>query len=135
MDTLFFLGGPAYMAILTLLLIVTTAWIIYHFIIAYRIKQTDKTTHLRKLGYGKTMGLFTMIVGITGQMNGLYAMFSAIEEVTAKGAAIQPELVYEGIKVTMICTIYGILIYLLSLLLWFVASILIEKKQAKQVSI
>ena len=135
METLFFLGGPPYMAILTLLLIATTAWIIYHFIIAYRADQTDMTTHLRKLGYGKTLGLFTMIVGITGQMNGLYAMFSAIEKGTAKGAAIQPELVFEGIKVTMICTIYGIAIYLLSLLLWFVASILVEKKQAKQVSI
>ena len=123
------------MAILTLLLIVTTVWIIYHFIIAYRTKQTDKTTHLRKLGYGKTMGLFTMIVGITGQMNGIYAMFSTIEEVTARGAAIQPELVFEGIKVTMICTLYGIAIYLLSLLLWFVASMLIEKKQEKWVSI
>lgn len=134
MDTLFFLGGPVYMAILTLLLVATTAWIIYHFFIAYRIKQTDRATHLRRLGYGKTMGLFTMIVGITGQMNGIYAMFSTIEEVTARGAAIQPELVFEGIKVTMICTLYGIAIYLLSLLLWFVASMLIEKKQAKQVS-
>ena len=118
------------MAILSLLLIVSTAWIIYHFILAYHSKQTDKTSHLRKLGYGKTIGLFTMIVGIIGQMNGLYAMFSAIEEVTDKGIAIKPELVFEGIRATMICTIYGILIYLLSLLLWFVASILIEKKQA-----
>ncbi len=123
------------MAILTLLLIATTAWIIYHFIIAYHTKQTDKTTYLRKLGYGKTLGLFTMIVGITGQMNGLYAMFSAIEEGTAKGAAIQPELVFEGIKATMICSIYGVVIYLLSLLLWFAASILIEKKQENQVSV
>jgi len=134
MKTLFFTGGLAYMATLTLLLIVTTAWIIYHFIIAFTSRQKTHEKVLRKIGYGKTMGLFTMIVGITGQMTGLYAMFSAIEEVTAKGTAIMPELVFEGIKATMICTIYGILIYLLSLLLWFVASILIEKRQANQLS-
>lgn len=129
------MGGPAYMAILTLLLIATTAWIIYHFIVAYTAKQARYKKALRKIGYGKTMGLFTMIVGITGQMNGLYAMFSAIEDLTAKGTAIKPELVFEGIKVTMICTIYGILIYLFSLLLWFLASVLIEKKQANQPSV
>jgi len=37
-------------------------------------------------------------------------------------------LVYGGIKVTMIVTMYGMLIYLLSILLWFIASIMIEKK-------
>ena len=128
MKDLFFMGGPAFMAILTLLLIITTAWIIYHFMISYKSKQTNKENMLRKIGYGKSMGLFTMIVGITGQMNGLYAMFSVIEEVTTKGTDVNIALVFEGIKVTMICTIYGIIIYLISLVLWFAASTVIEKK-------
>jgi len=135
MKTLFSTGGLAYMATLTLLLIVTTAWIIYHFIVAYTARQVKYKKVLRKIGYGKTMGLFTMIVGITGQMTGLYAMFSKIEEVTKTGEKIIPHLVFEGIGSTMICTIYGILIYLFSLLLWFVASILIEKKQVNQLSV
>ena len=135
METLFFAGGLAYMSILTLLLIVTTVWIIYHFIVAYNSNEINIEKGLRKIGYGKMIGLFTMIVGITGQMNGLYGMFSAIADVTAKGEAIKPELVFEGIRATMVCTIYGILIYLLSLLLWFVASVLIEKKQVNQLSI
>lgn len=128
MKDLFFMGGPAYMGILTLLLIITTAWIIYHFIIAYKSKQSNKEKMLRKIGYGKSMGLFTMIVGITGQMNGLYAMFTVIEELTTKGTDVNIALVFEAIKVTMICTIYGILIYLISLVLWFATSIFIEKK-------
>ncbi len=135
MEALFFAGGFAYMSILTLLLIVTTVWIIYHFIVAYNSNEINIEKGLRKIGYGKMMGLFTMIVGLTGQMNGLYGMFSAIADVTTIGEAIKPELVFEGIRVTMICTIYGILIYLFSLLLWFVASVLIEKKQVKQHSI
>lgn len=128
MKDLFITGGPLFMGILTILLILTTAWIIYHLLKAYNSKQSDKADLLRKLGYGKSIGLFAVVTGILGQLMGFTAMFGAIAEVTAKGAGIKPELVFEGIKVTMICTIYGILIYLFSLLLWFVATILIEKK-------
>ena len=128
MKKLFFMGGPLFMGILTILLIITTAWIIYHFIIAYKSKQTDKEKLLRKIGYGKSMGLFTMIVGIVGQMTGLYAMFSVIEDVIKESLEIKPVLIFGALKVTMICTLYGILIYLLSLVLWFIASMIIEKK-------
>lgn len=117
------------MAILTLLLVFTAAWIIYHFIIAYRSRLTDKTALLRKLGYGKTIGLFALIVGILGQMVGLTEMFAAIQELSATGEETNPELVFGGIRATMIVTIYGTVIYLFSLLLWFVASTVIDKKQ------
>lgn len=135
MKDLFIMGGPLFMGLLTILLVITTAWIIYHFIVAYLSKQTDKVASLRKLGYGKSMGLFALIIGILGQTLGFSAMFSAIEEVTKSGEKIMPHLVFGGIKATMIVTIYGILIYLFSLLLWFIASILIEKKQANQASV
>lgn len=128
MKDLFFKGGSTYMAVLTILLIITTAWIIYHFAIAYKSKQTDKEKLLRKIAYGKSMGLFTMIVGIVGQMVGLYTMFSVIEDIIKKGLEVKPALIYGAIKVTMICTFYGIFIYLFSLLLWFVATTMIEKK-------
>lgn len=122
------MGGPEYMAVLTILLIITTAWIIYHFVIGYNSKQPNQEKLLRRIGYGKSMGLFTMVIGISGQMTGLYHMFMAIEEVIEKAGDIAPALIFEAIRVTMICTFYGIFIYLLSLLLWFVASIMIEKK-------
>jgi len=128
MKDLFFMGGPGFMAILTILLIITTAWIIYHFVIAYNSKQPNQEKLLRKIGYGKSIGLFALATGIFGQMNGLYAMFSVLEEVNAKGAKVEPVLVFGAIKVTMICTLYGIFIFLFSLGLWFVASLIIEKK-------
>ena len=128
MKDLFFSGGPLFMAVLTVLLIITTAWIIYHLVMAYMSKQANPEKLLRRIEFGKSLGLFTMIVGIVGQMNGLYAMFAAIEEVATKGEEIIPALVFGGIKVTMICTIYGILIYLLSMVLWFVSNLLIEKR-------
>jgi len=122
------------MGLLTILLIITTAWIIYHFILAYRSKQADKEISLRKLTYGKSLGLFTLTIGILGQFTGLSNMFNAIELIS-KGGELKPYMVFGAIKVTMICTIYGILIYLFSILLWFVASLIIEKKLENQDSV
>jgi hypothetical protein len=128
MKDLFFMGGPQFMAILTLFLIITTAWFIYHFMVAYNSGQINREKLLRRFGYGKSLGLFSLIIGITGQMVGLYEMFDAIENALGSGEEIIPALVFGGIRVTMIVTIYGMLIYLFSIILWFAGSLLIEKK-------
>lgn len=124
MKELFFRGGPLFMGILTILLIVMLAWMIYHFVLSYFSKEAIKENALRKMKYGKSIGLFAMITGILGQFVGLYEAFSVIEKVDN----IKPALVFGGIKVSMIATLYGIIIYLLAILLWFIASTLLEKK-------
>jgi hypothetical protein len=132
MKSLFFMGGPLFMGILTLLLVITAGWIIYHLIIGYNSNQINREKLFRNIEYGKSMGLFAMVVGILGQMNGLYAMFAAIEAAIRNGEEVIPALVFGGIKVTMIVTIYGMLIYLLSLVLWFAARTIIERKLEKE---
>ena len=122
------MGGPTFMGILTLLLVITVVWIIYHSIIGYNSKPINQKKLLRKIEHGKSMGLFALIVGILGQMNGLYFMFAAIEDAVRRGEEIIPDLVFGGIKATMIVTIYGMLIYLLTLVLWFIARTIIERK-------
>jgi hypothetical protein len=128
MKDLFYQGGPGFMGALTILLIITTAWIVYHFVVASKSQHSDKENMLLKIGWGKSIGLFALIIGILGQMIGLSNMFSAIEAALQRGEEIIPAIVFAGIKATMICTIYGILIYLFSLILWFVASLLIKNK-------
>ncbi|MFA9371066.1 MAG: hypothetical protein ACERIH_05100 [Labilibaculum antarcticum] len=130
MKDLFITGGSFFMGLLTLLLIITVAWIIYHFILAYRSKQTEKVISLRKLAYGKSLGLFALFTGVLGQMFGFCGMFDATERFTAIGKEISPHMIFGALKTTVIVTIYGSFIYLFSILLWFVASILIEKKKA-----
>ena len=132
MKSLFYQGGPQFMSVLTIFLIITTAWFTYHFIISYHFKRINQEKLLRLFGYGKSMGLFALITGIVGQMNGLYAMFDAIEGAIINGKEVIPALVFGGIRVTMIVTIYGMLIYLFSLVLWFIASTLVEKKFKQQ---
>jgi len=124
MKDLFYMGGPLFMSILSILLIVVVVWIIYHTIIHFSSTAPDKNITLRKLGYGKSIGLFALITGILGQLIGLFMAFSTIEKV----GDISPAIMMGGIKVSMITTLYGISIYLVSLLLWFVTSIIIDRK-------
>jgi hypothetical protein len=121
----FIAGGYEFMSVLTLLLIITTAWIIYQFVIGYNSKQPNQEKILRKIGYGKSMGMFALATGFLGQMIGLTGMFEAIRSATS---AIDPRLIYDAIRVTTISAMYGVLIFLFSLLLWFIASIIIENK-------
>jgi hypothetical protein len=125
MKDLFFMGGSLFMSILTVLLIIMTAWILYHFFFALNSQTVNRENALRKLQYGKSIGLFALIIGISGQLIGFYSAFSAIE----RASDISPVLVYGGIKVSLIPTLYGISIYLISLLLWFITSIIIEKRK------
>jgi hypothetical protein len=116
LNNLFHVGGPLFMGILTsllaLLLAVAVMFAVY--IISGRAR---KMTHFRhRLTYLKSLGLFTMITGILGQLIGLLMAFGAIE----RAGDISPALVYGGLKVSMYTTLYGISIYLLSILFWFI---------------
>ncbi len=119
------------MGFLTIILIIMAAWFVFQFVVAYKSKLANPEKSLRMLGYGKTLGLFAMITGFLGQLIGFTGMFDALELAAGAGEEIQPALVYGGIKVTMICSMYGILIYLFSILLWFVSSSIIEKRITK----
>ena len=112
------------MSILTILLIVMVAWIIYHLTRYITSGNADKIHTLRKLKTGGSIGLFAMITGILGQLIGLYMAFNTIEQV----GDVSPALLFQGFKVSMVCTIYGILIYLLSILLWFITSSIVDRK-------
>ncbi|MBS2098160.1 MotA/TolQ/ExbB proton channel family protein [Carboxylicivirga linearis] len=122
MKDLFFMGGPLFMSVLTLLLLGIVAWMIYHYTVA---KHSTVEKKLRYLKYGKSIGLYALITGILGQLIGFYDAFSAIE----KMGSVSPAMVFAGIKVSMITTLYGMIIYIISLILWFVLSLRVEKKE------
>lgn len=103
------------MGILTTLLVVMLAISIYFLISIASGKASDRPNFRHQLTYVKSVGLFTMITGILGQLIGLLEAFKAIEQVKD----ISPALLAGGLKVSMITTLYGILIYLFSILIWF----------------
>ena len=116
------------MSVLTLEFIIATAWIIYQFVKGYNSNQANKETILRKIGYGKSMAVFALATGFLGQMIGLIGMFDAIRGATEKAIDIKPHMIYDAIGVTTISATYGVLIFLFSMILWFLASFVIERK-------
>lgn len=122
------MGGTLFMSILTILFVIMIAWFLYHLFAAYRARPLSPERMLRRFGYGKSIGLFAMITGIFGQLIGFYEAFSVLEH----AVDISPAMIYSGIKVSMITTLYGISIYLISLMIWFAGSIMVERMPGKK---
>ena len=112
------------MGILTGLLILIIAYAVYHF---YPILKTGRLSPEKassRLKHIRAIGLFALITGVLGQLIGLYTAFSVIE----RAADISPAMMFGGLKISMITTLYGMLIYLFSILLWFLLDLFLIKK-------
>ena len=104
------------MSILTIVLIVLLAWAIYHFLPVILKKDISSSKTRERLKHIKTIGSFALVLGILGQLIGLYEAFGAIQQM----GDVSPALLAGGLKVSMITTFYGIFIFLMSLLIWFI---------------
>jgi biopolymer transport protein ExbB/TolQ len=127
MFKLFYQGGPLFMGILTLLLTAIVAIAVYYYVLISRKDYKDISETRQKLKYLKSLGTFSLVVGFLGQMIGLYDAFEIIEQVTE----ISPSLLAGGLKVSMITSLYGILIFLVSYLLWFIADNYASRQEVK----
>lgn len=93
MMNLFMAGGPLYMGILTLILIGV--------IIAAVLKKSAI----------KELGLLALAFGFFSQLLGLYGAFEAIEA----AGGVSTAMLAGGLKVSSITSLYGTMIYLISL--------------------
>jgi hypothetical protein len=124
MKSLFFEGGPLFMGILTVILIILVAWSLYHFLPVLVKKEIDISKTASSLKNIKTIGTFGLVTGFLGQLIGLYQVFDLVE----REGDIPTFLWLGGLKVTMITSMYGALIFLFSMLLWFVFDYIATKK-------
>lgn len=120
----FYMGGPLFMGILTTLLVIIIALIVYFTISIANGKAASNNNFRHQLTYVRSVGLFTMITGILGQLIGLMSAFKAIEA----AMDISPAIIAGGLKVSMITTLYGIFIYLFSILIWFLLDLWYHEK-------
>ena len=118
------MGGSLFMGILSLIFIAMLAVAFINGMPVIKGGESDVTIVARKLGYIKSVGLFAMVVGILGQLIGL---FSAFEYIEAQGS-VSPAMLAGGFKVSMIPTLYGLIIYAISLLIWLGLSFAAKKK-------
>jgi hypothetical protein len=122
---LFYMGGPLFMGILTLILITMIAVSFINGLPVLRGKPGDPDAAARRIGYTRSVGLFALITGLLGQLIGLFSAFQAIE---LKMVEVSPTLLAAGFKVSMITTLYGLIIYALSYVIWFGLSMVLERR-------
>lgn len=103
---LFMMGGPLFMGILTLVLIGMVACVIRYVMAA---EQTQD-----KLDLIRSFGLLATIIGILGQLIGLFDALKSIEQV----GQVAPGMLAGGLKISMITTLYGLLIYMISMIIY-----------------
>lgn len=116
MKQLFNDGGFVYMGILTSILIFMTAWAVYHFLPVIAKRDTTLKQSRAKLKHIRTIGSVALIFGIFSQLLGLYHAFDVI----AEAGDISVSLMMKGLELSMIPTLYGIIIFIISLIVWMI---------------
>ena len=104
MFELFNMGGPLFMGILTILLLVIFLGVAWCFIKPEKKKET--------LDLIKSIGILAAVIGILGQLIGLFDALKAIEQI----GSVSPKILAAGFKVSMITTIYGLIILGISII-------------------
>ncbi|MEO1653234.1 MAG: MotA/TolQ/ExbB proton channel family protein [Bacteroidota bacterium] len=110
MIELFYTGGILFMGLLSLVFLVILVLVFFNFLLIQRGQGSGE-----KIALIRSLGLFALVLGIFGQLIGLYDAFKAIQE----WGEVAPGLLAQGFRVSMIPTLYGALIFLLAYLASF----------------
>jgi biopolymer transport protein ExbB/TolQ len=115
MVELFYEGGALFMGILTLLFLVAISLSVIYGNQIRLSKTIDVNVLTHRLTYIKSVGLFSLVFGVLGSLLGLFEGFGSISQV----GSVPPEILMGGIQIAMITTIYGVIIFLISHIIWF----------------
>ena len=125
MKTFFIEGNIKIMGTLSLLLLVILSLSVISIVLAFKSSSTHaiKINNLRS--YIKSVALFALVFGIFGQILGLLNIFDYLAGSEVEVAA---GVLATGIKLTFHSTIYGIIIYLFSILVSLGLKFWLERK-------
>ncbi len=114
MVTYFIEGGKWLMGTLSILFLIILSLSVMAGTLA--IKSTpdnaDKINNL--IGYIRSIALFSLVFGVFNQILGLADIFDYLAH---ENSEIAPAILAKGIKISCYTTIYGIIIYLVSILI------------------
>ncbi len=106
------MGGTLFMTVLSVSLTTIIAATVLNIIRLSRDNYNPDNQYL-VIKDIKAIGIFAIVWGVFGQSIGLFSAFQAIEA----AADVSPEMIYSGLKVSFITTLYGTFIFLLSWLI------------------
>ncbi len=114
MFEIFYMGGLRDMSILTIIFVAMIVAAVINGLPVLK-GQVESDAGRVKISYIKSVGLFALVMGIFSQLIGLTNAFIALET----AGDVSPSLVYGGLKISMITTLYGFSIYIISYVIWF----------------
>ena len=117
-------GGPLFMGMLTLVFLVILVIAVVKGVPLLANKSTLNDHVNKQFGIIKSLGLFAFVLGMLGQFLGLFQAFDII----SSGMEISPAIMAQGVKVSMVTSIYGMIIFLVAYLLWFLLKSLAARK-------
>lgn len=106
------MGGPLFMTILSISFTIIIATTVLNIVRLSR-KNYLPTKQTLTINDVKAIGIFAIVWGMFGQSIGLFSALQAIEA----AADISPAMIFGGLKVSMITTLYGSFIFLVSWLI------------------
>ena len=122
MLTYFNEGGALFMGILSIVFLVVFIMSIKNALIIFS-KESDKEKVSSQIGSIKSLGLFALVLGFLGQFLGLFQAFNFI----AEAGTISPAILANGLRISSIASIYGMIIFLVAYLIWFALNGLLTK--------
>jgi len=110
------MGGIQFMSILFLILLSVAILSIVGFILGYKKAHPNLVRMSNIVLAIRFLGGFAAVWGILGQGIGIYQACIAIQEMQD----VSPALLAGGFQVSMITALYGLIIFLVSRIFWFV---------------
>lgn len=114
MTQLFYEGGILFMGILSLCFLLVIVLSVWYGRIVFSNEPADNLRH--RLTYIRSAGLLALVLGILGQLIGLYDAFRQIQN----AGGVSQEILAGGLRVSMITTLYGFVIFLVAFLVWWI---------------
>jgi len=107
-------GGIVFMSILTLLFLLILGLSLYTYISEIRSKKLNRGKAKSLLKLIKSVALFALVFGVFSQILGLVDIFSYLAN---KNVNVASSILAKGIRITFHPTMYGLIIYLTSILI------------------
>lgn len=114
MKVFFIEGGIVFMGILTLLFLLIIGLSVAAGISVFSGTNGDPGKAKKLLDHIKAVALFTLVFAVFSQILGLVDVFDYLAN---KDASIASSIIAKGIKLTFHPTLYGLIIYLISILI------------------
>ena len=112
MKVFFIEGGIVFMGILTLLFLLIIGLSVLAGISVFRVANGGPGKAEKLLDHIKSVALFTLVFAVFSQILGLVDVFDYLAN---KDASVASSILARGIKLTFHPTLYGLIIYLVSL--------------------